>query len=294
MKSTPTEIEELLDRRLQEADLMKFVNRDRSQFLDLQSDFFVELVLNDGNAIPDVEKIVRRVADELRSQGIGLDSVVRALWEIVRVEFVGPSLSSEGGYRAATNFRAVLRSGTRECVVSVDVFMSATELLRSRLGFSSERLSQSTDLMVPVVRNFLEHQLSSGGTSYWSPLLYPKQELNEPAMSFVLGQSSGFEELRQAVADALDPPVLESFVKSLAVSRIKLDNFDAVLPELANMLGRAYKPSDTFSTSATALFQKLKRTEQELLRAYFQQKVELVKKKAEVQPLIQKYGEVFG
>ena len=172
--------------------------------------------------------------------------------------------------------------------------MSATELLRSRLGFSSERLSQSTDLMVPVVRSFLEHQLSSGGTGYWSPLLYPKLELNEPAMSFVLGQSSAFEELRQAVADALDPPVLESFIKSLAVSRIKLDDFDAVLPELANMLGRAYKPSDTFSTSATALFQKLKRTEQELLRAYFHQKVELVKKKAEVQPLIQRYGAVFG
>jgi hypothetical protein len=294
MKATPTEIEELLDQRLQEADLMKFVNRDRSQFLDLQSELFVELVLNDGNVIPDVEKIVRRTADELRSQDTRLDSVVRALWEIVRVEFVGSSLTPDGGFRAASNFRAVLRSGTRECVVSVDVFLSATELLRSKLGFNGERTSLSMDLVVPLVRSLVEHQLSSGGTGYWSPLLCPSLELNEPAMSFLLGQSSAFEELRQAVADAFDPPVVESFIKSLAVSRIRIDNFDAVLPELSNMLGRAYRPSETFSTSATALFQNLRRTEQELLRAYFQQRVEWLKKKAEFQPLIQRYHLVFG
>jgi hypothetical protein len=294
MKTTPTEIEELLDRRLLEADLMKFVNRDRSQFLDLQSELFVELVLNDGVVIPDVEKIVRRTADELSSQDIRLDAVVRALWQIVRVEFVGPSRSPEGGFRAASNFHAVLRSGRRECLVSVDVFLSATELLRSKLGFNGERASLSMDLVVPVVTSFLEHQLSSGGTGYWSPLLYPNLELNEPAMSFLLGQSSAFEELRQAVADAFDPPVLESFVKSLAVSRIRMEDFDSVLPELSNMLGRAYRPSEAFSTSATALFQNLKRTEQELLRAYFRQRVEWLKKRPEFQSLIQKYPLVFG
>lgn len=294
MKATPTEIDELLDRRLREAGLMKFVNRDRSQFLDLQSELFVELVLNDGTVIPDVEKIVRRTADELRSQDIRLDSVVRALWDIVRVEFVGPSRTPDGGLRAASKFQAVLRAGTRECVVSVDVFLSATELLRSKLGFNTERASLSMDLVVPLVKSFLEHQLSSGGTGYWSPLLYSKLELNESAMSFLLGQSSAFEELRQAVADAFDPAVVESFIKSLATSRIRIDDFDAVLPELSNMLGRAYRPSETFSTSAAALFQKLKRTEQELLKAYFRQRIELLKKKTECQPLIRKYPLVFN
>src|ERR1700685_2167246 len=106
MNTTPTQIEELLERRLQEAGLAKFVNKGRSQFLDLSDELFVELVLNDGVVLDDVEKIVRRFAEELKAQGVSLDTIVRALWEVVEVNYVGPSRSPDGGLRAASEFHA--------------------------------------------------------------------------------------------------------------------------------------------------------------------------------------------
>jgi hypothetical protein len=294
MNTTPTQIEELLERRLQEAGLAKFVNKDRSQFLDLSDELFVELVLNDGGALDDVEKIVRRTAEELKTQGIRLDTIVRALWEVVQVDYVGPSRARDGGLRAASEFHAKLKSGSRECYVRVDVSMSAADFLQRKLGAKREPGVLMSDMIAPVVKEFLQKQLRSGGTSYWSPLLYPQLDLNEAAMSFLLGQSTAFEELRQAVSDAFDPNVIESFLRSLAVSRVKMDDFTRVLPDLSNMLGGAYRRGDTFSTSASALFEKLVRTEQELLKAYFQAKVEWLKMQPEFQGLISRFPQVFA
>lgn len=293
MNTTPTQVEELLEHRLQEAGLAKYVNKDRSQFLDLQDELFVEIVLNDGGNLDEVEKIVRRTAEELKSQGVRLDTIVRAIWEVVQVNYIGPSRSGDGGLRAASNFRATLKSGGRECYVAVDVTMTAADFLKRKLGATREPGVLVTDMIAPVVKEFLQSQLRSGGTSYWNPLLYSQLDLTEAAMSFLLGQSTVFEELRQAVSDAFDPNVAESFVKSLSVSRVKIDDFRQVLPELSNMLGGAYRRGDTFSTSADALFEKLERTERELLKAYFQAKVEWLKTQSEFQGLISRFPQVF-
>jgi len=110
-------------------------------------------------------------------------------------------------------------------------------------------------------------------------------------MLFVFGQSTAFNELWQAVSDAFEPPVVDSILGSLAVSRKKIQNFDAVLPELSNMLGGAYRRGETFSTSANELFQKLDRGEQELLKKYFYARVELLK--SESPELIRKFPKVF-
>ena len=109
-----------------------------------------------------------------------------------------------------------------------------------------------------------------------------------------MGQSTAFEELRQAISDAFDPPVLGSFLDGLSISSIKLNHFDAVLPELSNMLGGAYKRGETFSTSAPDLYRRLERTEQELLRKYFQGKVEQLKTDPRFPDLAKKYSIVFG
>ena len=88
--------------------------------------------------------------------------------------------------------------------------------------------------------------------------------------------------------------VLGSFLDGLSISSIKLNHFDAVLPELSNMLGGAYKRGETFSTSAPDLYRRLERTEQELLRKYFQGKVEQLKTDPRFPDLAKKYSIVFG
>ena len=295
MSTIPAQVEESIERRLRDAGLSKFVNREQSQFLDMQNEVFVEVVLNDGTALGDVEKIIRETVQELKTQGIKLDSVVRALWEILDVSFVGPSRSADGGIRAASLYDVTLKSGNREHHIAVDVFWGALEFLKQKRGLgkltSKNKREFQNEVVTKAVWSFVQHQLSLGGTSYWSPVLYPRLEMNDAAMLFVFGQSTAFNELWQAVSDAFEPPVVDSILGSLAVSRKKIQNFDAVLPELSNMLGGAYRRGETFSTSANELFQKLDRGEQELLKKYFYARVELLK--SESPELIRKFPKVF-
>jgi hypothetical protein len=298
MNTTASKVEEILERRLRDANLSRFVKKEHSQFLDLQDEVFVEVVLIDGAALDAVERIVRQTAEELRPQGITLDSVVRALWEIVEVTYVGPSRAPSGGIRAASEFRAILRSGSRDCRVIVNVSWSATELLERKLGLkevvAKDNGALRQEMVTRMVTGFLQHQLSGGGTSYWNPLLDQPLELNEAAMSFLLGQSTAFEELRNAISDAFEPSVLDSFVNGLSISGIRIGDFSRVLPELSNMLGGAYRRGGTFSTSTSELFQKLDRTEQELLKKYFHGKVELLKADSQFPELAQKFPNVFS
>lgn len=302
MNAKPAMVEELLERRLRAAGLSEFVDRSQSQFLELQDELFVEVVLTEGIALDDAERIIRYTAQELKNEGITLDGVVRALWEIVEVSYVGPSRAPDGGLRAALEFRAVLRSGRRDCPVTVNVFWGAMEFLERKLDLRGFADPQGTprqghldaELLSQMVRRFLQHQLSFGGTSSWNPLLDSRLELNEAAMSFLYGQSTVFEELRQAISDAFEPPVLDSFMNSLSLSEIKIGDFNSVLPGLSSMLGGAYRRGETFSTSANELFQKLQRTEQELLKKYYFGKVEQLRAEDRLTGLARKFPKVFS
>lgn len=299
MTTIPVEVEELLDRRLREADLARFVNKEHSQFLDLQDELFVEIVVNDATHLSEVEKIIRHTAQELKqSRDIKLDSVIRAVWEIVDVSYVGPSRSADGGLRAAYEFHVTLKSGDRQHRVIVDVFWGAMEFLEQKLGLQKflarpegTKGHLDEEMVAKTVRSFVQHQLSLGGISYWDLLLYPRLEMNDAAMLFVLGQSTIFNELRQAVSDAFEPPVVDSFFSGLAASGVKIRNFEAVLSELSNLLGGAYSRGQTFSTNASELFHKLDRTEQELLRSYFYNRVDQLKAKAP--EILRKFSAVF-
>lgn len=294
-----------LERHLSDAGLAKFYERERSQYLDLDGEMFAEVVLNDGSALDEAERLVRQTADELAKQGINVDSLVRALWEVVSVEYSGRSKTPDLRlYRAAAEFRVVLRSGSRQHQTFVDVFWGAIDILRHKLGLNDSGAPFERELpdghvlnemVTPVVRNFLEQQLARGGTSYWNPLFPPyRVDLTDTDMSFLLGQSTAFDELRQAISDAFDPPVVDSFLGSLSVSGIKIHNFDVVLPELSNMLGGAYRKGETFSTSASDLYHRLERTEQELLRKYFEGKLDQLKSDPRFAALPQKYPRVFA
>jgi len=284
----------LLEKRLSDADLLKYFDREHSQFLDLDGgEIFVEIVLNDGSAIEKVQKVVDLAAEEMKPQGISLDRVVRALWEITSVDYSGPSLTIDlKQRRAAEEFRAILKSGSKQCKVIVDVTWAAIELLRHELA--PEASTDVREMITPLARRLLEQNLSHGGTSYWDPITDSRLELTATDMSFLLGQSTTFEELRQAISDAFDPPVLNSFLESLSTSHIRLDDFDAVLPQFSGMLGGAYKRGESFSTSTLDLYRRLDRTEQELLRKYFQGKVEQLKSDGRFSDLLKKYSSILG
>lgn len=286
MSMTPTQVEDLVEHQLRGAGLWKFVSREHSQFLDLGDELFVEVVLNDGTPLDDVAKMMRRTAEEVKARGVAVESVVRALWEVDDVRYLGPSRSSNGGLRAAYEFGVTLKSGARRQHVIVDVSWSAVEFLRQKLGLGkfvsgSENALQkghiSDELVGERVRSFVEHELSLGGTSYWDPILYPRRDLNEAAMLFLVGQSTTFYELWQAVTDAFEPPLVEGFLESLQVAGVSLRDFRTVLPEFSNMLGGAYRPGSKFSTTATDLFERMDRPEQELLKKYFFARVERLK-----------------
>jgi hypothetical protein len=296
MNLTSNQIEELIERRLREAGVSNFINRAHSQFLDIQDEIFIEIVLDDATHVESVEKILRDTAQELKAQGITLQGVVRALWQIIDVSYVGPSRSADGGLRAASFYDVTLQSGTRQHHASVDVSWGALEFLKEKRGLTiltaESRREFQTDVVARAVWSFIQDQLSQGGMSYWSPILHPRREMNDAAMLFVFGQTTVFNELWQAVSDAFEPSVIDSFFGSLAVSRKKIQSFDAVLQELSNLLGGAYRRGATFSTSANELFQKLDRSEQELLKKYFYARVEVLK--TESPEIIIKYPLVFS
>ena len=293
-----SELRTTLEKHLREAGLDRFVNAERSQFLDFRGEVFAEIVLNEGSVLNEVQKIVQLASEEMMAHGVHLDSVVRAAWEIASVEYSGHhSLGPNKTLRAAEQFRVVLRSGTKECRVIVDVTWAAIELLERKLGLSESENELALppghvvrELVTPIVERFLEQALSRGGTSYWDPVQFSQMELTATDMSFLIGQTTAFEELRQTVSDAFEPPVLDSFLGSLSVSGIKkIRDFDAVLPELSNMLGGAYRKGDTFSTSASELFRRLDRTEQELLRRYYQGKIEHLSQDSNFMTSVKKY-----
>src|SRR5260370_3343329 len=253
------------------------------------------MFLNPPSHREDVKKFIRNTAQELKLQGIKLDSFVRELWEIVDVSFVGPSRSAEEGLRAATIYDVTLKSGNRQHHDAVDVFWDDVEFLKQKRGLTKltpkNMREFQNEVVAKAVWSFVQDQLSQGGTSYWSLVLYPRREMNDAAMLFVFGQSTAFNELWQAISDAFEPSVVDSFLSSLTVSKTRVQDFNRVLPELSNMLGGAYRRGATFSTSATELFQKLDRSEQELLKKYFYARVELLK--SESPEVIRKFSKVF-
>jgi hypothetical protein len=299
------QVQTLLERKFQEANLSQFVNRDHSQFLDLSGgEVFAEVVLNEGSALDEAEKLVSQIAEELSQHGIRLNSVVRALWEIASIEYLGDSTTPDFAQgRAAEEFRVILKAGSRQQAIRVDVTWAAIDIIRHKLGLEypgtppNHSLSPEhvlREIVAPVVRTFLEEQLRHGGINYWDLLLSSHLELTATDMSFLLGQSTAFDELRQAISDAFDPPVVDSFLSSLSTSGIKIRDFDAVLPELSNMLGGAYRKRETFSTSASDLYRRLDRTEQELLRKYFEGNLDQLKSDPRFAALPNKYPGIFA
>jgi len=184
---TSTELEREILERLRTAELLPLLEESDSQFLEFPDGFFVELVLNDGSRLVDVERVGRELREELRKQGIDLDILVRALW---RVEAIGdpfPARGALGGIKGALAVPVILASGKATTQVEVDVGLFAIEEIRRRIKGKS--LGEN-DAVREVVKEFIEMQLSLGGESYWKPDPRRPEELSEGALLYLFGHTS--------------------------------------------------------------------------------------------------------
>jgi len=291
------ELETILRDRLIAAGVATVLNEDKSQFLDLSDGFFAEIVLNDGSKLTATEQIVRNLRGELQEKGVQLESIVRAIWRVKNIRFIGPARGVSGALKAALEFEATLESGTRECSVSIEVSLAALNKLREKFALSERVGSPAwTDegdvheqTLKKLVEEFLDFQLSSGGTSYWDPIRFPKLELKEAAVSYLMPDSKAFKQLQAAIDDFLGDYAIEYSLQELASRDVPIRDFDRVLPDLSSHLGGAFRPGEHFPTNALTLFQALGDVERKRLRQYYSKKVEEISEKLKL-----KYRTIFS
>jgi len=182
---TSTEVEKLIRDALTTAGLWDVVDQYKSQFLEFPDGFFTEIVLSDGSKLVDAEGIVRQVEEGLRRQSIELDVIVRAVWTVLEVD--GPVPTAEGIEGMRFPWVAVLGSGGLTTKVEVDVTHLAVIEIKQR--FAARYQKDGKAVMKEVITEFLRLQLSFGGESYWDPIRYPRQELNDSALLYLFGHN---------------------------------------------------------------------------------------------------------
>ena len=261
---TDEEIRSILKEKLGSAGLLPFVDAPLGQFLDFPEGPFVEIVLKDASKLPEAESAIEEVNAGLKKAGLRLDSVVRALWQVERTELMGPSRSLSGSVKAALDFRVTLRSGGAECDVVVELTLAALDILRERLGiecvgvgWSSTGDDVSLDSLHTAAREFVELQLSHGGTSYWDPQRFPRLELNSAAMSYLLQETPSFKLLRAAIDDFFDEHSIRRSLEDLRTRKVNIRHLQQVLPELSNHFAGAFKPGERFAVNAWSYYHSL-------------------------------------
>jgi hypothetical protein len=275
------ELETVVRDKLKSAGVGPALVEEKGQFLETPEGFFAEIVLNDGSKLPAVERVVRSVKEELKDKGVQLDAIVRAVWRVSDIRFIGPARSVSGGLKAALEFAAVLESGDKECNVTVEVTLAALNRLRQKLALAekvgfpgwSKEGDVDEDTLRKTVAEFLDFQLSIGGASYWDPLRFPKVELQEATVSYLMPDTKTFTQLSRAIDRFLGDYALEYSLKELALRSVKIHDFERVLPDLSNHLAGAFRPGERVATNALSLFQALGELERKRLEQYYSQKV---------------------
>jgi hypothetical protein len=176
------ELNRLITTKLNETGLGGHLVKEKGQLLEFPGEYFAEIVLNDAGKIEEASQALAEVAAQLNHENQKLDYIVRSLWEVEEVKLAPdftpeaiPNLMRQGIF--SLRFAATLRSGERvKKEVDVELTPGAYEELR--------RLGQPTDenSLRDLVRDFLSVQLSFGGVSYWDPIRYPRQQLNDGAV----------------------------------------------------------------------------------------------------------------
>ena len=176
------ELDRLIMAKLNERGLSEHLVKEKSALLDFPEEYYAEIVLDDAGKIDEAKEALAEVAAQLNRENQRLDYIVRPLWEVEEVKLASdsapemiPNLMRQGIF--SLRFLATLKSGEQvKKEVGVELTPGAYEELR--------RLGQPTDenSLKDVVRDFLKLQLSFGGESYWDPIRYPRQQLNDGAV----------------------------------------------------------------------------------------------------------------
>jgi hypothetical protein len=180
---TSLELGNLIRNRLTAAGLGQYLDETREQYLEFPDGFFAEVVLTDGSKLSEAQRIVKSVEEELRKQGVELDPIVRATWEVVAVRKAGLAPGPANGQR----FLGTVRSGSRNSEVRVDMpGVALASVLAAFNGGGLRDFGVDRDTVLKeIVSAFLRVELSLGGESYWDPLLYPERILDENAFQYV-------------------------------------------------------------------------------------------------------------
>ncbi len=180
---TEIELERIIGDRFAATGLPPYLSEREQQCLEMEDGFFVEIVLKDASKLGHAEKVIGDLKSEMVRKGIAIDSVVRALWKVKEVRYLGAPPAESGGIMSAVRFHAVLESGEVEQVVEVDVSMAAEQELKGKVGrVESESLKR-------LVENFLALRLSTGGTSSWDPIRDRHQDIGPMAILYLLHHS---------------------------------------------------------------------------------------------------------
>ncbi len=182
---TAAQVKKEFRERLEPVGLWDALDLRESQFLDLPSEVFVELVLFNAGVAAKVAAVANDV--RLAHSDEEIDIVIRAHWQVRSVIYGGHALGLSGGVRAAERFDVVLVSGDVTQKITVDVTKEGLDVLKTKFqGTVSDPLAHRR-LVQELVRVFVENTITQGGTSYWDPVRSPALDLNAAGVQYMIG-----------------------------------------------------------------------------------------------------------
>ncbi len=173
------EVESKFEEKIRQAGLLPFFSANESHFLDLEGDLFVEIVARDSTKLPEFG----RIAEEVKAENPSVSAVVRAHWEVDRVDDAVQARNFETGAPwFGELYPVTLKSGSGMKQVWVEVTTLASKVLKER-GFDSEATKR-------VVRDFVRERLKIGGSSYWDPIRFPQLEISGDTAEYIVSKRS--------------------------------------------------------------------------------------------------------
>jgi hypothetical protein len=166
-----------MEGRLNQAGLLPYLDRGESRFLDLEDDFFVELVARDSTKLPEFG----RIAEAVKSENPKVKTLVRAHWEIENVgqPVQAYDIPGTGAPRTAVLYPVDLKSGRGAKRIWVEVTTLAS------MAFDYHKLDEKS-----IVKEFVAGQLSKGGVSYWDPERSERLEINGDMAEYIASRRS--------------------------------------------------------------------------------------------------------
>ena|ERR1700733_2392774 len=172
-----TDLQAQLEGRLNQAGLLPYLDKGESRFIDLEEDFFVELVARDSTKLPEFG----RIAQAVKSENPRVKTLVRAHWDIKDIGQPEQAydVPGTGAPRTAVLYPVDLQSGLGAQRIWVEVTTLAS------MVFKDHCLDVKR-----VVHDFVAEQLSKGGASYWDPERFPQLEINGDRAEYIASKRS--------------------------------------------------------------------------------------------------------